>query len=690
MTSLTTSNISNNDDMIKRDLFAAGRIRLPFDDKNNWKTALSESSLISSDNSDLTIEKIEQSTPSKKKKKSSPFKKRKSNKKLQNNISEPLLASKLLELPKLSKTGSIPLFSSFFVHSDQNKDSISREQDESSLKSHSCSSLSLDTVNEQLQVMNVQTSPFDLNSVNALKTSNIFSNLFSGSQLPNQTKGKLADNKESFLSFVNDSANLFEDMAPNKDLKSSGFYRLSVLERTTESFLSNDASRLFLDELERLSESDGDETNINKFMQEEQQRYEYLNNEMSGTDLEIQNMNHFIKDVKKQQRREKIKRRTDRLKDIFRLKTSTFVLNKSNLFDLKDKDILESQQDRIKDNIELAHNLSGEFDITKSSGLSELSSHYPQTNLSPPSDFIAFHEILDPESNALEIENAKTNSMNEILEHDFLSNNEEAFVTQEKTFEEKIKNLKRAGSQKWALMLSSMNNGKKEINTLQPETGISVNTTVKNFEKQELNVLQSSFAAGVETDILRKIEHETDPAVHQQGKKIPPKYVPLYQKNSKISKKDLLTEGQAYYSPLKGSESTTSDQKLLNLGRRWWIFGSLGERKHDKVDKGLDLTMINDADSLVISNYINDDSDSTDDKVLDLSKNEGSLFRKLTRNFTKRGLTNAKKTTSQPRKKSLSVSFVKYTTNIYKNQNEGLEPVTLASEFKAKPILKKL
>ena len=84
MTSLTTSNISNNDDMIKRDLFAAGKVRLPFNDKNKWNSTLSDSSIISSKTSesseDLTIEKIEQSTPSKKKKKFIPNKKIKTNK----------------------------------------------------------------------------------------------------------------------------------------------------------------------------------------------------------------------------------------------------------------------------------------------------------------------------------------------------------------------------------------------------------------------------------------------------------------------------------------------------------------------------------------------------------------------------------------------------------------------------------
>ncbi|CAI8508490.1 unnamed protein product [Hanseniaspora opuntiae] len=382
-------------------------------------------------------------------------------------------------------------------------------------------------------------------------------------------------------------------------------------------------------------------------MKKEQQRYEDINKEMNGTDLQLQSISHFIIDVKKQQKRDRLKQRTDRLKDIFKLKTSNFLLNKSSLLNVdKNIELTVTNAKKVP-----SQGSVEEFDITKSSGFSESSSHYPQTNLSPPSDFIAFHELLDPESHALEIENAKTNSLNEILENDFLSQ-EKPFVPQEKTFENKIKSLKRAGSQKWSQMLKNMNNTKKHTIPFEAETGISVNTTVKDFEKQELDVLQSSYAAGIETEVIRKLESENHDAKEKEKKL------------------------------LQGSESTNSEHRLSNFGRKWWIFGSLGERKHEKVDTSLTKLLSSDADSLVISNYNDQDSATNDNKILELSKNKESIFRKLTRNFTK-------KESVKQRKKSLSVSFVKYTTNIYKTQNEGLEPVTLASEFKAKPILKK-
>lgn len=140
---------------------------------------------------------------------------------------------------------------------------------------------------------------------------------------------------------------------------------------------------------------------------------------------------------------------------------------------------------------------------------------------------------------------------------------------------------------------------------------------------------------------------------------------------------------------MKGSESTTSNQELTSLGRKWWIFGSLGERKYDKLDHGFDTIFPNDADSLVISSSTKMDVDTTDDQILELSKPKTSLLKKLTRQFTKQGHLNRRKTLNQPYKKSLSVSFVKYTTNIYKHEKEGLNPANLTSEFKARSILKK-
>lgn len=677
MASIEIPKLNNNDQLIKQNLFAANRVQLPFENNNKWKKLDTSSGSALSDLNksyhDSFVDRIEHSTPYKKKTESlhnkDVFTKSK------RNQIDPVVKSKLFELPNNIKSNIPPLFSgpiSFKEHNNKINPAI----DNSDERSHSCSSLSLDTFNGQLHVMNAQTSPLNLNSVSILKTSNIFSNLFSSSQLPNQDKNVKSESRKPLNNFVNDSANLYDDMMPNPNNKNTTFYKLSVLNKTTESFLSNNTSKLFLDELEKLSEADDDENNINRFMKKEQQRYEDINKEMNGTDLQLQSINHFIIDVKKQQKRDRLKQRTDRLKDIFKLKTSNFLLNKSSLLNVdKNIELTVTNAKKVP-----SQGSVEEFDITKSSGFSESSSHYPQTNLSPPSDFIAFHELLDPESHALEIENAKTNSLNEILENDFLSQ-EEPFVPQEKTFENKIKSLKRAGSQKWSQMLKNMNNTKKQAIPLEAETGISVNTTVKDFEKQELDVLQSSYAAGIETEVIRKLESENHDAKEKE-KKAPPRYMPQYQKNSKFSKNNILTEGKSYYSPLKGSESTNSEHRLSNFGRKWWIFGSLGERKHEKVDTSLTKLLSSDADSLVISNYNDQDSATSDNKILELSKNKESIFRKLTRNFTK-------KESVKQRKKSLSVSFVKYTTNIYKTQNEGLEPVTLASEFKAKPILKK-
>lgn len=676
MTSIEIPKLNNNDQLIKQNLFAANRVQLPFDNNSEWKTLHASSS---SELSDLnksyrnsSIDKIEHSTPYKKKTES--LQNKDVFTKSKRNQIDPAVKTKLFELPNDIKSNLTPLFlgpNSFKKHNNKINPAI----DNSDERSHSCSSLSLDTFSGQLHVMNAQTSPLNLNSVNILKTSNIFSNLFSSSQLPNQDEKVKSESRKPLNNFVNDSANLYDEMIPNPN-KNTSFYKLSVLNKTTESFLSNNTSKLFLDELEKLSEADDDENNINKFMKKEQQRYEDINKEMNGTDLQLQSINHFIIDVKKQQKRDRLKQRTDRLKDIFKLKTSNFLLSRSSLINVDNSielTIDNAKKAILQDSVE-------EFDITKSSGFSESSSHYPQTNLSPPNDFIAFHELLDPESHALEIENAKTNSLNEILENDFLSQ-EELFVPQERTFENKIKSLKRAGSQKWSQILKNINNAKNQKIPLQAETGISVNTTVKNFEKQELDVLQSSYAAGIETDIIRKLESENHDGTGK-GKKAHPRYMPQYQRNSKLSKNNILAEEKSYYSPLKGSESTSSGQRLSNFGRKWWIFGSLGERKHEKIDTSLTKLLSSDAESLVISNYNGQGSDTGDNKILELPNNKDSIFRKLTRNFTKKESVNQ-------RKKSLSVSFVKYTTNIYKTQNEGLEPVTLASEFKAKPILKK-
>lgn len=678
MTSIDISKLESNDQLIKKNLFAANRVHLPFENNNKWRTLNSNASSDISESSkihyNLSIDKIEHSTPSKKKIESLPSKEVFT--KFKDNSIDPAVKSKIFQLPNNIKCNVTPLFLNS-TSAKEHSIRINSDKDKSDERSHSCSSLSLDTFNGQLNVMNSQTSPLNLNSVGILKTSNIFSNLFSSSQLPNQVKNTKLEIKKPLNNFVNDSANLYDELLPNTNNKNTSLYKLSVLNKTTDSFLSNNTSKLFLDELDKLSELDDDENNINKFMKKEQKRYEEINKEMNGTDLRLQSINHFINDVKKQQKRDRLKKRTDRLKDIFKLKTSNFSLNKSGLSNTDNKSKKISEQVK---NSPLQGSIE-EFDITKSSGFSESSSHYPHTNLSPPSDFIAFHELLDPESNVLEIENAKTNSLNEILENDFLSQNEEPFVLQDKTFENKIKSLKRAGSQKWSQILKSMNNGKSQNIPLQAETGISVNTTVKNFEKQELEVLQSGYAAGIETDIVRKLENENHNEKTKQ-RKTPPRYVPQYQKNSILNKSNILAEGKSYYSPLKGSESTNSEHKLSNFGRKWWIFGSLGERKHEKVDTSLSKLLSDDADSLVISSYNDQDSAASDDKILELSKGKDSIFRKLTRNFTKRD-------TIKQRKKSLSVSFVKYTTNIYKTQNEGLEPVTLASEFKAKPILKK-
>lgn len=676
MTSIEIPKLNNNDQLIKQNLFAANRVQLPFDNNSEWKTLHASSS---SELSDLnksyrnsSIDKIEHSTPYKKKTES--LQNKDVFTKSKRNQIDPAVKTKLFELPNDIKSNLTPLFlgpNSFKKHNNKINPAI----DNSDERSHSCSSLSLDTFSGQLHVMNAQTSPLNLNSVNILKTSNIFSNLFSSSQLPNQDEKVKSESRKPLNNFVNDSANLYDEMIPNPN-KNTSFYKLSVLNKTTESFLSNNTSKLFLDELEKLSEADDDENNINKFMKKEQQRYEDINKELNGTDLQLQSINHFIIDVKKQQKRDRLKQRTDRLKDIFKLKTSNFLLSRSSLINVDNSielTIDNAKKAILQDSVE-------EFDITKSSGFSESSSHYPQTNLSPPNDFIAFHELLDPESHALEIENAKTNSLNEILENDFLSQ-EELFVPQERTFENKIKSLKRAGSQKWSQILKNINNAKNQKIPLQAETGISVNTTVKNFEKQELDVLQSSYAAGIETDIIRKLESENHDGTGK-GKKAHPRYMPQYQRNSKLSKNNILAEEKSYYSPLKGSESTSSGQRLSNFGRKWWIFGSLGERKHEKIDTSLTKLLSSDAESLVISNYNGQGSDTGDNKILELPNNKDSIFRKLTRNFTKKESVNQ-------RKKSLSVSFVKYTTNIYKTQNEGLEPVTLASEFKAKPILKK-
>lgn len=676
MTSIEIPKLNNNDQLIKQNLFAANRVQLPFENNNKWEalTASSGSAL-----SDLNIsypksstDKIEHSTPCKKKAKS--FHNKDVFTKSKKNKIDPAVQSKLFELPNNVKNNLAPVLSSSILLTEHIS-KINPAMDNSDERSHSCSSLSLDTFNGQLHVTNAQTSPLNLDSVNILKTSNIFSNLFSSSQLPNQDKIAKSNTRKPLTNFVNDSANLYDEKMPNP-YKNTSFYKLSVLNKTTESFLSNNNSKLFLDELEKLSEADNDENNIDRFMKKEQQRYEDINKEMSGTDLQLENINHFIIDVKKQQKRDRIKQRTDRLRDIFKLKTSHFILSKSSLLNVDDSIGLTSHNAKKA----FSHGSVEEFDVTKSSGLSESSSHYPQTNLSPPSDFIAFHELLDPESHALEVANAKTNSLNEILENDFLSQ-EEPFVSQEKTFENKIRSLKRAGSHKWSQILKNMNNAKKQTISLQAETGISVNTTVKRFEKHELDVLQSSYAAGVETDMVRKLENENQDG-KRKGKNAPPRYMPQYQKNRRLNKKDILAEGKSYYSPLKGSESTNSEHKLSNFGRKWWIFGSLGERKHEKMDTSLSKLLSSDADSLVISNHNDQDSATSDSNILELSKNKDSIFRKLTRNFTKNE--NVKQC-----KKSLSVSFVKYTTNIYKTQNEGLEPVTLASVFKAKPILKK-
>lgn len=667
----------NNDDLFQTKNIAPNKNHSFFENKDNWNNSVIEDFFENSSSNKskciMSLKNIEQSTPSKKKR--CDFKEKTSNKYSKNSDPKPLLTTKLLKAPKNTKNASKILFSSFLSDNEQNTVTVLSECDGTALRSHSCSTLSLDTINKPLNVINIKTSPFDIDSVSLLSSSNIFDNLYSGSQLPSHPIRNNTKYKQNYSKFMNDSNNLFDEPNVNINFES---YNLSLSEKTTKFLLPNTSNKLFFNKINKSSES-----------KEQQQGCEHLNTKTADTYLDFQNLNYKNKDVKKLQKNKSNKQIRHRLNNLFILNTSTFVLNEHNFFEHNNKNLLHSKGFRVRANIELACNLNSNCGITESSGISGFNSHYSHTNLSLPSIFTTLNKILDPQSSALEIENAKTNSLNTILEHNFLSSSEEPIVKQEKTFKNKIKILKKARSQKWAFILSNRSNANPKNNIVEPETGISKNTTVKAFKKQELNVLKSEYAAGVETDILRKVQFKVYPTLCKQTKNLPPKYVPLYQKNSKISRKPLLIEPQSYYSPLKGSESTTSNQELTSLGRKWWIFGSLGERKYDKVDHGFDTIFANDADSMVISSSTKMDVDTTDDQILELSKPKTSLLKKLTRQFTKQGHLNRRKTLNQSYKKSLSVSFVKYTTNIYKHEKEGLNPVNLTSEFKARSILKK-
>ncbi|CAI8508511.1 unnamed protein product [Hanseniaspora opuntiae] len=245
MASIEIPKLNNNNQLIKQNLFAANRVQLPFENNNKWKTLDTSSGSALSDlnksHRSSSIDRIEHSTPYKKKTQS--VHKRDVFTKSKRNQVDPVVKSKLFELPNNIKSNITPLFSgpiSFKEHNNKINPAI----DNSDERSHSCSSLSLDTFNGQLHVMNAQTSPLNLNSVSILKTSNIFSNLFSSSQLPNQDKNVKSESRKPLNNFVNDSANLYDEMMPNPNNKNTSFYKLSVLNKTTESFLSNNTSKV--------------------------------------------------------------------------------------------------------------------------------------------------------------------------------------------------------------------------------------------------------------------------------------------------------------------------------------------------------------------------------------------------------------------------------------------------------------
>ncbi|OBA25535.1 hypothetical protein HANVADRAFT_53865 [Hanseniaspora valbyensis NRRL Y-1626] len=586
---------------------------------------------------------------------------------------------------------------------------------------------------KKLNILNPETSPFLINS-----------SIITG-------KNKLEKNNVNEKSIDDlsetSSKNIFYQLNSNKiktsddrNLKSNTPFHVSVLSFAGDCFSSNlteDKGIISTSDfkLENINDivDDGD-VDLDQFMELESKKYEAVNESVSGAEKQMEDIGIFINDLKKEERKQKIKEKKDKIKNIFssvsNFSASNLTKSPLSLYTSIEKiDIIPNSLSVTEPLTSLGscNNMmplslnkntgkienSIENNTTLESCFSEHSSHYPQTNLSPPESFLGIQEMLENNDDTIATVKEEENSILSLEENEsFLQNGKNNSVTMENRFHR----LKRAGTHKWSKLMSNFYKEPENShnNLLNPETGISVNTIVKKHGAEELSVLKKDYASGLETEILRKLhfkldDNEENLETQELEKSTTFKFAPKYQKYRTLH--DLIKDGanpsdQISFSPLKGSDTTDSETHNSRFSRKWWIFGTLGERHGNNKNKNSYLSIDssklepdivlnkNKKETSVSYDSINMSPVDADYEILSKNIKPESMLRKLARNLTKKGKnsentdTNFSNKESMKRDKALSVSFVKYTTNIYDDKNSAYASKPVTSDFQTKSILK--
>ena len=586
---------------------------------------------------------------------------------------------------------------------------------------------------KKINILNPETSPFLINSSiiagkNKLEKNNI-------NEKHINELAKTSTNKD-FYQLNSNKIKTSDD----RNLKSNTQFHLSVLSFAGDCFSSNiteDKGIISTSDFKLENSNnivDDVDVDLDQFMELESKKYEAVNESVTGAKKQMEDIGIFINDLKKEERKQKIKEKKDKIKNIFSSVSSFSASNLTksplSLYTSIEKiDIIPNSLSVTEPltSFEYSNNIlplslngntgkienSVENNTNSESCFSEHSSHYPQTNLSPPESFLGIQEMLENNEDTITtVKEEKNSILSPVEDESFLQNGKKNSVTMENRFHK----LKRAGTHKWSKLMINFYKEPENNNNhlLNPETGISVNTIVKKHGAEELSVLKKDYASGLETEILRKLhfrldDNEENLKTQELEKSTTFKFAPKYQKHRSLH--DLIKDGanpsdQISFSPLKGSDTTDNEIHNSRFLRKWWIFGTLGERHGNNKNKNLYLSMESSKlePDIVLDEYNEETSVSydsinvspvdADNEILSKNIKPESMFRKLARSLTKKGKNgenadnNSSTKESKKRDKALSVSFVKYTTNIYDDKSSAyaLKPVT--SDFQTKSILK--